>query len=114
MGKCRYGKVGRCWRDCWRAHVVGNAVVSNEWPKVVVVIRETIDGPSAAAGIGHKGIVEGVGVDRDQGGCVVAEVVAHDHWLAATHENGGSGIVATAKPRGVGKPVGIGFDPAVG
>ena len=101
-------------REYGRAHVVGNAIVSNEWPKVVVIVGEPIDGPSAPAGIGHEGIVEGVGVDRDQGGCVVAEVVAHDHRLAATHKDGGGGIVAAAKTRGVGKPIRIGFDPAVG
>ena len=105
-------------REHRRAHVVGNAIVSNEWPKVVVIVGEPIDGPSAPAGIGHEGIVEGVGVDRDQGGCVVAEVVAHDHRLGATHKDGSGGVVAAAKPRGVDKqirkPIGVGFNPAVG
>ena len=92
---------------------VGDRVVADERPAVVVKAGVAVDRATGPARIGQLGIGERIGVDAHDRPEVVAEIVAEDHRLGPADEHGrrrvGSAAVSRAG-RGAGRVV---LDPAV-
>ena len=77
---------------------VGNPVVADERPAVVVEAGVAIDRPAGAAGIGQCRICQRIRVDADDRTEIVAEVVFEDHRLRAPCEDRRRRVTAAAVP----------------
>ena len=81
---------------------------------VVVVAPVTVDATGAPSRVGQLDVAERVGVDRDHGARVAAEVVVEDHRLGPADEDRRGGV-ATPAPAGRRRgAAGVALDAAVG
>ena len=75
--------------------VVGQKVVSNQWPKIIVVGAVASDRPGAAADIPSSHVGERVRIDAHSGSEIVAEVIPDNDRLCPANKDRGRIIEAT-------------------